>query len=471
MKIIKIPVAISFLGLVMTLGACSSNEWQVRALPTDIAVSAALDDIPDNALVRDITLPENAALSMPASVRPCCAFGFDQKVAMGLLPIPFYRHANTVALEDIGAHAFDAGTFSYEKGSPDSGKSMENNGMLYTRKGGFIDLAHVRDTADNAIALFYLIQPKLGQAQSIELPLEIGHRTFELAAFDVSYLSADDRWELAAAMAVRLAFTMAEAHEISQWHGYRSFALWTEAVSAYSLEDLYSNMLGAKIALAILTNNLAMTKQQYDYHMTGWLAATLAWLEPLSKEQTNALFRAIDGDWWDSNEPLPNKFVLLKRHYLLGDKQSPYLVSKEQAQASDQWDKVAAVYDAPALPQHLSLAVELFGINFDEVAVQHISVDKKFAGSFSHVPEELWLDGFTHLQFVEIAKYDEREDYKLLKQHLAENPHLTHQQTPLDDLPDTREQTEPQNAADTGAAINDAATIEPAIGALLNENN
>ncbi|WP_227006697.1 DUF4056 domain-containing protein [Shewanella donghaensis] len=471
MKIVNILVGLLFLGLTMTLGGCSSNEWQVRALPSDIAVSAALDDIPDNALIRDIILPD-AALSMPASVRPCCAFGFDQKVAMGLLPIPFYRHANTVELEDIGAHAFDAGTFSYEKSSPDSGKSMENNGMLYTRKGGFIDLAHVRDTADNAIALFYQILPKLGQAHSIKLPLEIGQRSIEMTAFDVSELSADDRWELAAAMAARLAFSMAEAHEISQWHGYRSFALWTEAVSAYSVEDLYSNMLGAKIALAILTNNLAMTKKQYDYHMTGWLAATLTWLEPLSKEQTNALFRAIDADWWDSNEPLPNKFVLLKRHYKLGNKQSPHLVSKEQAQASSEWDKLASIYEEPTSPQNLSLAVELFGINFDEVAVQHISVDKKFAGSFSHVPEELWLDGITHLQFVDIAKYDEREDYVLLEQHLADNPHLTHQQVLLADLPDNSEDDELQTAELLGeSAMLDSGMKQPAIGALLNENN
>jgi hypothetical protein len=427
MKKINLPLAITSLGFVLALTACSShNEWELQALPSDVAVGAALDDIPDNALVRDIILPEHAALAMPMSVRPCCAFGADQKVAMGLLPIPFYRHANTIQLDEIGAHAFDAGSYSYEKSSPDSGKSTENNGMIYTRKGGFIDLAHVRDTADNAVALFYLIKPKLGQAQSIELPLEIGHRTFELEEFDISHLTASERWELAASMAARLAFTMAEAHEISQWHGYRSFSLWTEAVSAYSIEDLYSNMLGAKIALAVLTNNLAMTKQQYNYHITAWLASTLEWLEPVSKDQTNALFRAIDGDWWDSNEALPNKFVLLQRHYALGNKQSPYIVSKDKVQGSEDWALLASLYEQPVKPHNLSLATEMFGVQFDDIAVQHVSVDEEFKASFAHVPEALWADGFTHLQFVEIAKYDQQQDYILLKQHLAERPYLTH---------------------------------------------
>ena len=406
------------------LGACSSHEWQVRALPTDNAVSAALDDIPDNTLLRDITLPEQAALSMPSGVRPCCAFGFDQKVKFGSLPIPFYRHANTVALEDIGAHAFDAGTFSYQKSAPDGSKNTENNGMIYTRKGGFIDLAHVRDTADNAVALFFQIHPHLGQKLSIPLPFEIGERSIEISAFNVDHLTAIERWELAAAMSVRLAYSMAEAHEIAQWHGYRSMALWTEAVSAYSPEDLYSNMLGAKIALAILTNNLAMTRQQYNYHMTAWLTASLAWLDPVSKEQTNALFDAIDGDWWDSNEPLPNKFVLLKRHYDLGDKQAPYLVSVEQAKTGPNWDVLASLYEQAPMQHDLSLTNTLFGINFDDIAKQQLSIDAKFTAAFQHIPETLWRDGFTQLQFYEISQFNAEQDYISLKKHLIQHPQL-----------------------------------------------
>ncbi|MCW3172554.1 DUF4056 domain-containing protein [Shewanella subflava] len=436
MKHISTPfltLAFFFL-LSIALSACSSNEWEIQAVPTDVAVVAALDDFPDQALVRDILVPEESQLLLPQSVRPCCAFGFDQKVALGSLPIPFFRLANTVELDDIGAHAFDAGIFSYQKSAPDSGKSSEHNGMLYTLKGGFIDLAHVRDTADNTVALFYQIKPKLGQAQSISLPFEIGHRTIEISAFEVDHLSAGQRWELAAALAARLAFSMAEAHEISQWHGYRSFAPWTEAVSAYSLEDLYSNMLGAKIALAIITNNLALNRQQYNYHMTAWLHGTLSWLQPLSTEQTNAFFSAVDRDWWNSDEPLPHKFVVLKRHYKLGMQQAPFLVSQAQAQSSGLWDKLAKFFEKPIEPQHLSLTGEMFGINFDEVAIQHVTVDEAFRASFEHIPAHLWVNGFSHTQFVEIAKYDAVVDYGLLQEYLSENTRLTHQALPPDEI-------------------------------------
>ncbi|WP_247663123.1 DUF4056 domain-containing protein [Shewanella sp. MMG014] len=412
------------LSIITIASGCSSSEWQVSATPSDVAVEAALDNEPDNALLKDIKLPEQAALPLPTSVRPCCAFGSGQKVKLGPIPVPFFRHANTIELDDIGAHAFEAGSFSHQKSAPNAGRSGENNGLVYTLKGGFIDLAHVRDTADNAVALFYRIQPYLGEAQTIELPFEIGPRTIELAAFDVSELTATERWELAASIAVRLAYSMAEAHEIAQYHGYRSFSPWTEDVSAYSPEDLYSNMLGAKIALAVLTNNLAMTRQQYNFHMTAWISATIAWLEPVSAQQTDAMFEAIDGYWWDSNEPLPNKFMLLKRHYELGDQQSPYIVPKGLAFISKSWPAISALYEQTVEPHELQLANLVHGIAIDDVAKQWLFVDPKFSASFDHVPASLWQQGFTQEQFLELSRYNQTRDQAMLAEHLAKYPKL-----------------------------------------------
>ncbi|GLT13586.1 DUF4056 domain-containing protein [Vibrio algivorus] len=55
---------------------------------------------------------------------------------------------------------------------------------------GFIDLAHVRDTADNATGLFYKTYPKLGQAFTIALEPELGEREIHFQAFDTSHLTA-----------------------------------------------------------------------------------------------------------------------------------------------------------------------------------------------------------------------------------------------------------------------------------------
>lgn len=402
---------------IIVLSGCSSSDWQVRALPSDVAIGAALDSEPDLNLLHAIELQELPLVQIPKAVRPCCAFGNAQKVTIGPVPVPFFRYANTLAVDSVGPHAFEAGTFSYQKDSPNGSRGTENNGQMYTLQGGFIDLAHVRDTADNAIALFYRIYPQLGEQQTIKLPDEIGPRTIELRAFDTSNLTARQRWEVSAAIAVRLAYFMAEAHEVAQWHGYRSWAPWSETVSAYSPEDLYSNMLGAKIALALINNNLAMNKELYNQHMTQWLSATLNWLEPVSIEQTNALFDVTDGHWWDSQQPLPSKFMLLKRHYKLGDKQSPYLVPKSLAQSHAKWDEVEAVFKAPAQAHHLSLSNTIHGIDIDGVAKQKLIVADKYKESFKHIPAELWQNGFTQADFYQISLYNQAQDELELRQH------------------------------------------------------
>ncbi|MCL1058449.1 DUF4056 domain-containing protein [Shewanella gelidimarina] len=410
---------------ILLLTACSSQDWQVRALPSDAAVAAALDHQPDPALLSAIELQDLPLVRMPVDVRPCCAFGNAQKVKVGSMSVPFFRYANTLAVDNVGPHAYEAGSFSFQKDAPNGSRGTENNGQIYTLQGGFIDLAHVRDTADNAIALFYRIYPKLGQAQVIQLPEEIGPRSIEIDEFDTSHLTAKQRWEVAATISVRLAYFMAEAHEVAQWHGYRSWAPWSEAVSAYSPEDLYSNMLGAKIALALINNNLAMNKTLYNQHMTQWLSATLDWLEPVSMAQTNALFDVIDGHWWDSNQALPSKFMLLKRHYELGDQQSPYLVPKALAQAHPKWDDIAPLYetDVTAKAHHLSLSNLIHGIDIDAVAQQKLIVADKFKHSFKHIPAALWQQGFSQAQFYQISEYNQQQDIIELREHQQSDAH------------------------------------------------
>lgn len=397
--------------VVFFLGACSSPDWQVRAFPTPDSVSAALADTPDLTEIGGVDVQGFPKAKMPKSVRPCCAFGNAQKVIVGPIPVPFFRYANTIDVGQIGPHSYEAGTYSFQKMSPVGPRGSENNGQLYTLHGGFIDLAHVRDTTDNTVALFYKIYQKLGSEGRIELPREIGPRYIQLSAFDTEHLDSLQHWELAAAMAARLAYFMAEAHEIAQWHGYRSWALWSEEVSAYSPEDLYSNMLGAKIAQALLSNNLAMNRELYNQHMNYWLKETLKWLQPVSKAETNALFDALDGLWWDSHEPLPSKFMLLKRHYELGDRQKPDLVPPHLAGNDLTVNKTA---EQP-LAKTLSLARRVHGVDIDSVAQQWLFVDDEFAESFAHIPKVLWKNGFTSQDFNRLSAYNRIQDEIQLK--------------------------------------------------------
>ncbi|WP_231569086.1 DUF4056 domain-containing protein [Photobacterium gaetbulicola] len=347
---------------------------------------------------------------MPKNVRPCCAFGDMQKVKLGPVPMPFFRLNNVVELGDIGPHKFASGMYYYTPSSSsvlDHGGS-ENNGIVYTQEGGFIDLAHVRDTADDTIGLFFEILANLGQAHRIDLPAELGPRYIEMRAFDVSALTDKQKWSLAAHLAARLAYFKAESHEIAQWHGYTSFSGWPETISAYSLEDLYSNMLGAKIVLNLIQHRKVLSELEYNQNVSLWLNASLQELGIVEKSQAKEVLAAVDGKWWNSKEAIPSKYMLLKRHYELGDTQIPYLLTPDLL--GDQFKHLAPLARTSATA--ISLPAHAESIELDHIATLVLEIMPRYAATFSHIPEQLWSERIVHTEFPMIARYAKQQDSK-----------------------------------------------------------
>ncbi|MBY6186424.1 DUF4056 domain-containing protein [Marinobacter hydrocarbonoclasticus] len=410
-----------FLLTSLLLVGCASPTWQSHPKPDEAVISRALNGSDQPVAIWDLPPESLPEFPVPQNVRPCCAFGNLQKVKVGPVPLPLFRLGNTVAPNKVGPHRFDGGTFTYTSSgmSGNSNRGTENNGVLYTAQGGFIDLAHVRDTADDTVALFFQIFRHLGQEHYIDLPNEIGQRYVRLHPFDVSELSGQERWQLSAALAARLAYFKAESHEIAQWHGYTSFAGWPETVSAFSPEDLYSNMLGAKLTLALINAQLVLNDQLYNQSLTVWLDSALAWLGEVDRKTTNALFDVVDGHWWDSSRPIPDKFMVLKRHYVMGDRQLPHLVPESLAAEHPAWKKVSHLYKAPNTPHTLHLADTLFGLELEELGELVMKVSDRYAPSFADVPAELWQEGFTHRDFGAIASYAAQADAKQLEALLA----------------------------------------------------
>ena len=91
--------------------------------------------------------PVVSHLTAPESLRPCCAFGYDLHVRAIGVPIPVYQIGNVLTLDTLGRHHYNDSALGAVKNLV--GLSEEKNGLIYTRRGGFIDIAHVRDTADN----------------------------------------------------------------------------------------------------------------------------------------------------------------------------------------------------------------------------------------------------------------------------------------------------------------------------------
>ncbi|MGL4978547.1 MAG: DUF4056 domain-containing protein, partial [Plesiomonas sp.] len=221
------------------------------------------------------------------------------------------------------------------------GLSGERNGLIYTRRGGFLDSAHIRDTADNTLFLFSQIYPHLGKAMSLSLSPELASRRIVLRAFSPPIEPAA-RYALAAHLAAQLAYQLAQWHEIAQWYGYRSIALVSEEVSAFSPEDLYSNLLGSKLALAVLLQGNAPDQHSYNLAIEAAILQALIVLQAEERVESRAQLVQLDGQWWDSGLRLPAKALVRRRDYSLSAQRMPSLPTQSvergwYLQLDDDW--------------------------------------------------------------------------------------------------------------------------------------
>lgn len=266
-------------------------------------------------------------LVAPESLRPCCAFGYDLQVRAVGVPIPVYQIGNVLTLSTLGKHHYNDSALEAVKNIV--GLSEEKNGLIYTHRGGFIDIAHVRDTADNTFYLFTRMYPSLGQRQRIFYSEELGLRRVQLYSF-VPPASSVKRYTLAAWLAGHLAFQLAQWHEIAQWYGFQSVPGFSEEISAFSPEDLYSNLLGARLAINVLLQGHGDTVEHYNTAMEKALLKALIQLGAVSKQETERKFREVDGDWWNSKRRVPDKFLVLNRNYDLSENRLPTPVPFEK---------------------------------------------------------------------------------------------------------------------------------------------
>lgn len=267
-------------------------------------------------------------LVAPESLRPCCAFGYDLNVRALGVPIPVYQIGNVLTLDTLGHHHYNDSALAAVKDLV--GLNDEKSGLIYTHRGGFIDIAHVRDTADNTFYIFSKIYPKLGQTARFFYSEELGVRRIQLNEFTPP-ASMVQRYSLAAWLAGKIAFELAQWHEIAQWYGFQSVPGFSEEISAFSPEDLYSNLLGARLAINVILKGHAGSVEAYDKAMDVAIKQALVGLGVVTREETEKKFREVDGDWWNSKRRVPDKFLVLKRNYLLSDARLPTPVPFEKA--------------------------------------------------------------------------------------------------------------------------------------------
>lgn len=265
---------------------------------------------------------------VPKGLRPCCAFGYNLHAELLGMPVPFYQLDNVATVDRLGQHQYNDSMLAGLENL--TGLSRENNGILYTTRGGFIDTAHVRDTADMTVYIFSQLLPKMGQAFTLELESELAQRRLVFSAFTPP-TDPHERYTLAAWLAAHLAFQLAEWHEIAQWYGFESVPGFSEGVSAFSPEDLYSNLLGARLSVSLILAGQTASREVYNAAMSTALAQALGQLGAQSPELTRFHFDMLNGDWWNNHRRVPEKYLVLRRNYQMGDNRLPTPVPGEKA--------------------------------------------------------------------------------------------------------------------------------------------
>ena len=240
----------------------------------------------------------------PRIIRVCCGFGAD----IGYVGVPFAKHNDITSIDAIGPHKYLEGR-------------DENNGLVYTHRGGFLDLGHLRDCADWTAYIYNLIQAceEDSTLTNIHIGSEGGSKSLLLK------LPKDLCDDEAAELAAKIAYDISIWHEISTWFGSAYVPLLPERYSSFSPEDIYSNLMGTHLAIQAIESDM-----EYDEAMTFYLNKMLKDLEVVSTwDDTFNALEKVNKLWFDGEKRFPNKKVTIKRFLDSGDELSPWLIPED----------------------------------------------------------------------------------------------------------------------------------------------
>ncbi len=244
----------------------------------------------------------------PPKLRPCCMLGYNLRTTLNDTSVPV-KLDNILYPDRLGRH-------SYRKLSVET----EQLGLIYTCRGGVVDIAHIRDYADYTAYLYERIRIVLGSGVLLPIPAEGGKRFILLRSIQET-LTQEEKDELALLLAERISFMLSVWHEIVTWYDYRSVDIFSEKASSFSPEDLYSNLLGAKIGAEAIRNG-----NDYDEQVTRILNEKVHSLVPLPNGHTKETLNVVDGIWWDSSKKIPDMRLITRRNMEVGDSITPWRV-------------------------------------------------------------------------------------------------------------------------------------------------
>lgn len=187
--------------------------------------------------------------------------------------------------------------------------SSEGFGIFYTLRGGSIDMDHLRGMAD--LTRWTYIRAKS--------TIEDGKHSFSVGpAFEWTTnkveLTYPDNWtalglsekeriahEAALIIAPAVAYNSGIWHEMITWKGTHFMLIEPEHTSAFSWDDLYSNLTGVELAMTAIRNG-HLEVSDYNQTMTQLIEDEMQRLGVVSKEQTRTITQSVRGSWYGSGK-------------------------------------------------------------------------------------------------------------------------------------------------------------------------
>jgi len=270
----------------------------------------------------------------PRIIRACCAFGYDLKI-WGL---PFVSIDQVISIDDLNEHHY-------------MGNKNEGTGTIYTNKGGFIDIGHLRDQIDWTRYLYTTILNSKGKGEVIlSLRKEAGRKTLYLNI--PKELSTNDCILLAG----KITFDLSLWHEISTWFGASTIPFIPEKFSSFSVEDVYSNLLGIHIGMKTLHSKLPFNKAA-----TMIIESTLDSLDAVkTAKETYDAYDAVNSKWYTNKKRIPSTKITLKRDPDILNSSRPWIIPNQTHDSSD-----SVILDVPILNTKGELLTNFYQFTID----------------------------------------------------------------------------------------------------------
>lgn len=175
-----------------------------------------------------------------------------------------------------------------------------DRGIVYTKRAGFLDIAHVRESMDWTWYIGQRIRNdiKLMESSGSDVCTSIQYEDSTIAIHVPSTASN----ELVDALAAHTAYRLLTWHEITTWFGKSAVPLVSERRSTFTVDDTASHVVGVVVGVQMLSS--ASTLDHYDRQAGQRLADMLTQLEAMSGSETSAMCRSVEGTWWQGTTPL-----------------------------------------------------------------------------------------------------------------------------------------------------------------------